>query len=93
MVSDEHNWQYTGKANEIAETMLVPRGKVTGGTSAINGQDFLRGLTDDFNDWSTQGNKLWTFEEVLPFFRNLETDMDFHDDFHGSEGPIICHRF
>ena len=93
MVSDEHNWQYTGKANEIAEPMLVPRGKVTGGTSAINGQVFLRGLTDDFNDWSTQGNKLWTFKDVLPFFRNMETDIDFHDDFHGSDGPIICHRF
>ncbi|MEC9321358.1 MAG: GMC family oxidoreductase N-terminal domain-containing protein, partial [Chloroflexota bacterium] len=93
MVSDEHNWQFTGKANEIAETMLVPRGRVTGGTSAINGQVFLRGLTDDFNDWSSEGNKLWTFEEVLPFFRDLETDMDFHDDFHGSGGPIICHRF
>ena len=93
MVSDEHNWQFIGKGNDVSEPMLVPRGKVTGGTSAINGQVFLRGLTHDFDDWANYGNDEWKFENVLPFFRNLETDTDFHDDFHGTEGPIICHRF
>ena len=93
MVSDDHNWQFTGKANDVAETMLVPRGKVTGGTSAINGQVFLRGLTHDFEDWAGYGNSEWAFERVLPFFRKMETDTDFRDDFHGGEGPIICHRF
>jgi len=93
MVSDDHNWQFTGRANDVAETMLVPRGKVTGGTSAINGQVFLRGLTHDFDDWHDQGNAGWSFEDVLPFFRAVETDMDFHDDFHGNDGPIVCHRF
>ncbi len=93
MVSEEHNWQFMGKGNDVAEPMLVPRGKVTGGTSAINGQVFLRGLTHDFDDWAAYGNNDWKFENVLPFFRKLETDTDFHDDFHGTEGPIICHRF
>ena len=93
MVSDEHNWQFIGKGNDVAEPMLVPRGKVTGGTSAINGQVFLRGLTHDFDDWAAYGNDDWQFENVLPFFRKLETDTDFHDDFHGTDGPIICHRF
>ena len=93
MVSDDHNWQFIGKGNDVAEPMLVPRGKVTGGTSAINGQVFLRGLTHDFDDWAAMGNDDWKFENVLPFFRKLETDTDFSDDFHGTEGPIICHRF
>ena len=93
MVSDDHNWQFTGKANDVALPMLVPRGKVTGGTSAINGQVFLRGLPDDFDAWASLGNDEWKFESVLPFFRKLETDVDFHDDFHGTDGPIICHRF
>ena len=93
MVSDDHNWQFVGKANDVAETMLVPRGKVTGGTSAINGQVFLRGRPDDFDMWASWGNDEWSFEKVLPFFRQLETDTNFHDDFHGTEGPIICHRF
>ncbi|MCH8871060.1 MAG: mycofactocin system GMC family oxidoreductase MftG [Chloroflexi bacterium] len=93
MVSDDHNWQFTGKATETAEPMLVPRGKVTGGTSAINGQVFLRGQTHDFELWESLGNDEWSFEKVLPFFRKLETDTDFHDDFHGMDGPIVCHRF
>ena len=93
MVSDDHNWQFIGKGNDVAEPMLVPRGKVTGGTSAINGQVFLRGLTHDFDDWAAMGNDDWKFENVLPFFRKLETDTDFSDDFPGTEGPIICHRF
>ena len=59
LVSDDHNWQFTGKANDVAETMLVPRGKVTGGTSAINGQVFLRGLPEDFDMWASQGNEAW----------------------------------
>ena len=93
MVSDDHNWQFIGKGNDVTEPMLVPRGKVTGGTSAINGQVFLRGQTHDFDDWAAYGNDDWKFENVLPFFRKLETDTDFSDDFHGTEGPIICHRF
>ncbi len=92
MVS-EHNWQFTGKANDVAEPMLVPRGKVTGGTSAINGQVFLRGVPEDYDTWASWGNSEWSFERCLPFFRKLETDTDFHDDFHGSDGPIICRRF
>ena len=92
MVSD-HNWKFVGKANDVADPILVPRGKVTGGTSAINAQVFLRGLADDFDMWASWGNDEWSFEKVLPFFRQLETDTDFHDDFHGTEGPIICHRF
>jgi choline dehydrogenase len=93
MVSDDHNWQFTGKANDVAEPMLVPRGKVTGGTSAINGQVFLRGVPDDYDTWASLGNDQWTYEKVLPFFRKMETDTDFHDDFHGTDGPIIARRF
>ncbi|MCI0440416.1 MAG: mycofactocin system GMC family oxidoreductase MftG [Chloroflexi bacterium] len=93
MVSDDHNWQFIGKANDVAEPMLVPRGKVTGGTSAINGQVFLRGIPEDYDSWATMGNREWSYEKCLPFFRKMETDTDFHDDFHGTEGPIICRRF
>ena len=51
MVSD-HNWQFVGKATETAQEMLVPRGKVTGGSSAINGQVFLRGVPEDYDSWA-----------------------------------------
>ena len=92
MVSD-HNWQFTGKATEQAEPMLVPRGKVTGGSSAINGQVFLRGVPEDYDSWAAMGNDQWNFQSLLPYFRKLETDSDFRDDFHGTDGPIIAHRF
>ncbi len=92
MVGEEHSWHFTGTANESAETMLVPRGRVTGGTSAINGQVFLRGLPEDFDRWAARGNPEWSFDKVLPFFRRLETDMDYADDFHGVDGPVPCRR-
>ena len=54
MVSD-HNWQFIGKATDTAEPMMVPRGKVTGGSSAINGQMFLRGVPEDYDSWASMG--------------------------------------
>ena len=72
---------------------MVPRGKVTGGSSAINGQVFLRGMPEDYDAWAALGNDQWSYEKALPFFRKLETDIDFSDDFHGTEGPIIARRF
>ena len=93
MVSD-HNWQFTGKATETAEPMMVPRGKVTGGSSAINGQVFLRGVPEDYDSWASMGNDQWGFQNCLQYFRKVESDPDFAgDDFHNSDGPIIVRRF
>ena len=91
-IEDRHNWLFTGKATDDTPPMDVPRGKVMGGTSAINGQVFLRAIPEDFDRWVSMGNDQWRFEDVLPYYRKLETDMDFHDDFHGSDGPIIARR-
>ena len=93
VMTSDHNWQFWGKPTPTAEPMMVPRGKVTGGSSAINGQVFLRGMPEDYDAWASLGNDEWSYERVLPFFRKLETDTDFHDDFHGTDGPIIARRF
>ena len=93
VMTSDHNWQFMGKATDTAEPMMVPRGKVTGGSSAINGQIFLRGVPEDYDSWASMGNDQWSFEKLLPFFRKLETDTTFQDDFHGGDGPIIAHRF
>ncbi len=93
VMTSDHNWQFWGQPTATAEPMMVPRGKVTGGSSAINGQVFLRGMPEDYDAWAALGNDEWTFENLLPFFRKLETDTDFHDDFHGTDGPIIARRF
>ena len=92
-VGGEHDWQYTGNATAEAPPMPVPRGKVTGGTSAINGSVFLRGLPEDFDDWASWGNEEWSHDKVFPYFNKVETDTDYSGDFHGSDGPVIVRRF
>ena len=93
IMTSDHNWQFVAKATDQAEPMPVPRGKVTGGSSAINGQIFLRGVPEDYDGWAAEGNDEWSYEKTLPYFRKLETDTNYSDDFHGTDGPIICHRF
>lgn len=92
-VGGEHDWGFVGTATSVAPPMAVPRGRVTGGTSAINGSVFLRGLPEDFDDWASWGNDEWAYEKVFPYFRKLETDTDYSGDYHGSDGPIIVRRF
>ena len=89
----EHRWSFVARATDQARPMLVPRGRVTGGSSAVNAQIFLRGVPEDYESWASMGNDEWSFPKLLPFFRMVETDTDYHDDFHGTEGPIIARRF
>ena len=72
--------------------MQVARGKVMGGSGSVNGQVFLRGVPEDYDDWAAEGNDEWSYVNLLPFFRKLETDMNVRDDFHGTDGPIPVWR-
>jgi len=92
-VDSPFNWSFTGTATpQQAKPMPVPRGKVMGGSSSINGQTFIRGAPEDFDTWAEWGNDEWSYLNVLPYFRKMETDQDFKDDFHGTEGPIPVRR-
>jgi choline dehydrogenase len=92
ILTTSHDWGYVSEATPQARQMPVPRGKVMGGSSTVNAQVFLRGVPEDFATWAAQGNELWSFDRVLPYFRKLETDLDFQDEFHGADGPIIVRR-
>ena len=92
LASSIHNWKFVAKATDLSPEMAVPRGKVTGGSSAINSSAFYRGIPDDFEAWVAAGNDQWGFETVLPYFKRLETDVDRHDEHHGSDGPIFVHH-
>ncbi len=92
LTTDPHNWQFTATATDLAPPMLVPRGKVTGGSSAINSSAFYRGVPEDFDAWAARGNDEWSYERVLTFFRKSETDVDQHGDYHGAEGPMFVHH-
>jgi choline dehydrogenase len=67
----------------------IMRGAVVGGSGAVNGGYFCRGLPTDFDGWRLPG---WTWSDVLPHFRAIETDVDFDTPVHGSNGPIIVRR-
>ena len=67
----------------------IMRGAVVGGSGAVNGGYFCRGLPSDFDGWGLPG---WTWADVLPHFRAIETDVDFDTALHGSDGPILVRR-
>jgi choline dehydrogenase len=92
-VSDRHRWPFVARATATAPPMPVPRGKVTGGSSAINGQIFLRGLPEDYDAWAEQGNEGWAWDDVLPHLIEIEADRDFATPVHGTAGPIGVHRY
>ena len=88
-----HNWGYTAQLTPEQPELIIPRGKATGGSSAVNGQVLFRGIPEDYDRWSEWGNDEWGFTKVLPYFNKLETDLDFGgDDFHGSSGPVPVRR-
>ena len=67
----------------------IMRGAVVGGSGAVNGGYFCRGLPSDFDGWNLPG---WTWTDVLPHFRAIETDLDFSGPVHGTDGPILVQR-
>ena len=88
-----YNWSFVGQSTPQQPGPLhVARGRVTGGSSAINHQIMLRGLPQDFDGWAAEGNDEWSYLKTLPYFRRLENDADIKDDFHGSDGPIPVWR-
>ena len=81
------SWSLKGTMNEERGEINVAQGKIIGGSGSINGQVYLRGLPEDFENWASWGNDEWTYPQVLPYDRKAETDFDIRDDFHGTEGP------
>ncbi|MDH6197892.1 choline dehydrogenase [Mycobacterium frederiksbergense] len=67
----------------------IIRGSVVGGSGAVNGGYFCRGLPADFDTWAIPG---WGWDDVLPHFRAIETDLDFNTAVHGAGGPITVRR-
>ena len=65
-----------------------PRGKVLGGSSAINGLLYVRGQKEDFDTWRQMGNDGWSYDDVLPYFRRAEDQEHGADAFHGVGGPL-----
>ncbi|MDA0677579.1 MAG: mycofactocin system GMC family oxidoreductase MftG [Chloroflexi bacterium] len=88
-----HNWGYHARASEKSQHIVVPRGRIVGGSSAVNAQIFLRGIPEDFDDWAAKGNAGWGFRDLLPYMKLIESDREKGGDFHGTNGPIPVRRF
>lgn len=87
--SPRFNWCYSTEPVEGADgrRIFFPRGKVLGGSSAINGSLFVRGQAQDFDIWAQSGNRGWSYDDVLPYFRKLEDRSSGADAFRGAGGP------
>ena len=66
----------------------VPRGKVLGGSSSINGMFYMRGHPHDFDTWRQMGCEGWGYADVLPYFKRMETSWRGEGKYHGGSGPL-----
>ncbi len=91
-----HDWGFSYRATDhrlwSALSMGFPRGRVVGGSSAVNTCIALRGQPYDYDEWASLGLSEWSFEQCLPYFKKLETDEDFDSEWHGKDGPIPIRR-
>ena len=91
---EAETWGYFANAGHGREPFPLPRGKLSGGSSSVNGQVFFRGIPEDYDEWAQLGSPEWAFVETLPYFRKSENDLTYGaDDFHGGDGPIPVRRY
>ena len=97
MVNPALNWMFETEPEDSSgnRRIAIPRGKVLGGSSAINAMLYVRGQAADYDGWAQRGNRGWSFEDVLPYFRKSEHsetlasgDENFDSRLHGVNGPL-----
>ena len=84
------NWCFQAEAEENVKgrRIPIPRGKVLGGSSSINGLVYVRGQPRDYDMWAQLGNRGWSYTDVLPYFKQLETFERGGDELRGDTGPL-----
>lgn len=85
-----YNYMHYSQAepNLNNRSIYVPRGKCLGGSGSINAMIYVRGQAQDFDDWAAAGNPNWSYEHVLPYFKQLEQHPLGQNKYHGAHGPI-----
>jgi choline dehydrogenase len=92
---EEHDWAFhatVGRAGALNREVRAPRGKVLGGSSAINAAVALRALPADFADWAAHGLSGWSWDQVLETYRALENTESGEERFHGRAGPLPIYQ-
>lgn len=84
------NWCYETEPepNMNGRRLSWPRGKVLGGSSAINGMVYIRGQRQDYDEWAKDGCEGWSYEDLLPYFKRSEHNVSDANAFHGTGGPL-----
>jgi choline dehydrogenase len=83
-------WGYESEAEPQlnGRTIPIPRGRLLGGSSSINGMFHIRGHRRDFDDWAAAGCDGWSYDEVLPYFIRSESNWRGDGPYHGGRGPL-----
>ncbi|WP_333737393.1 GMC family oxidoreductase [Streptomyces sp. IBSBF 2806] len=90
MGNPKYDWCFETDADPTIDgrSLSIPRGRLLGGSNAINGMIFVRGQREDYDDWERLGNPGWSWEGVLPYFRSMERATAFASGSRGHSGPI-----
>jgi choline dehydrogenase len=90
-----YNWMYNTEPDPALgnRSSYWPRGKVLGGSSSINAMVYIRGQTQDFDDWRALGNPGWGWDDVLPYFRKSEDHVWGASHYHGAGGELRVSDF
>jgi choline dehydrogenase len=88
---DTHSWGYFDRETPTGRRLQLPRARVLGGSSTVNGCIWLRGSRSDYDAWSALGNPGWSFDEFLPYFNMAESDPE-GGGLHGQGGPVPVWR-
>ena len=85
-----YDWQYRTEPEPhlAGRRLAAPRGKVIGGSSSINGMVYVRGHALDYDHWSEAGAQGWSFANVLPYFRRMESSHGGQEGWRGTGGPL-----
>lgn len=90
LVDKTYNWRFATEPEDATRNRMiaVPRGRGLGGSTLINGMIYVRGQRADYDGWAQMGARGWSFDEVLPYFRKLESYAGPASEWRGTDGPL-----
>lgn len=93
LTNPEYNWHFESVPEEATQNRVIaiPRGKGLGGSTLINGMIYIRGQKADYDQWAQSGCPGWSFDDVLPYFKLVESYSGTIDEWRGKNGPLpVC---
>ncbi len=84
------DWSFWTEPQEHLDfrKIYIPRGKTLGGSSSTNAMAYVRGNREDYNEWAAVGNRGWGYDDVLPYFKRSENNLQFGEPWHGKTGEL-----